>query len=150
MKPNVLGFVSKYMEEMADEGIAETRVTDLWNALYELHLAISKLDLSNARKFWEKTIEDRLEEFAEAEKMRDVVPEMPELAEGEFLDDERIIARTLHLLDVKRPAKAIAGVTLTDREARQLLKDLVRELQQEAELMPDRFIDNFIELELGE
>jgi len=61
----------------------ETRANDLAEALWALLKAIAALDFRNLRKFSQKTLEEWLSEFAEAEDVRDVVKEMEKMRKKE-------------------------------------------------------------------
>lgn len=60
-----------YRNRMKDEGISESRVYDLENALETMHRALCRLDEANFKKFFENfTLEQRLDEFAMTEDLR--------------------------------------------------------------------------------
>lgn len=63
-----------YREVLKKEGMAESRIDDLWDGFDKLHLAISKLDCQFLRMFWSKDLVTRLSEFAKSEDLRDVTP----------------------------------------------------------------------------
>lgn len=63
-----------YQTKMEDEGMTETRAKELWETLYKLHGAIARLDCINMRTFWNKTLDERMKEFAKTEMLRDITP----------------------------------------------------------------------------
>ena len=65
---------------LAEDGIVGTRIPPLAEAFNQLHRAIAYLDLQQQRVFWEKSLEERLVDFAESEDVIDVVPD-------EFLEE---------------------------------------------------------------
>ena len=60
---------------LSEDGIVGSRIPTLAEAFDKLHAAIAYLDLHQQRVFWEKTIEERLVDFAETEDVIDVVPD---------------------------------------------------------------------------
>ena len=61
-----------YREILLNEGISETRVDSICWALYELHESISKLDCHNIKKFLKISLEQRIDEYAEAEDLMQI------------------------------------------------------------------------------
>jgi hypothetical protein len=60
---------------LSEDGIVGSRIPDLFKAFNQLHRAIARLDLRQRRIFWDKTLEERLVDFAESEDVLDVVPD---------------------------------------------------------------------------
>ena len=60
---------------LSEDGIVGSRIPDLSEAFNQLHRAIAQLDLQQQRVFWDKTLEERLVDFAESEDVIDVVPD---------------------------------------------------------------------------
>ena len=64
--------MSRYRNTLREEGLADTRVYSLADAIEMLHAAMCKLDNGNLALFRSKTIEQRLQEYAQTEQLRDV------------------------------------------------------------------------------
>jgi len=59
---------------MKDEGISESRIYDLENALENLHRAMCRLDENNFQRFMAMTLEERLNDYATTEDLRRLFP----------------------------------------------------------------------------
>ena len=64
--------MSNYENKLVDEGFPINRAMRLDAAINALHMAICELDLSNTKRFFTKSLEQRLKEFAKCEELRDV------------------------------------------------------------------------------
>jgi hypothetical protein len=63
-----------YKNQLAEEGIAETRIDSLVTALDSLHTALVELDGKNLEIFLNKSIIDRINEFAKEEGLATINP----------------------------------------------------------------------------
>lgn len=125
MKNNKFGSISKYMLSLKKQGISGTRIPDIWNALFDLHSAISKLDPSNWKRFWQESVEQRLDAFSQAEKLSVVTPETiaSDLIEGDLLDQDRAIASTVHIADIQQTCEIVS-----DDVAREHLQGVAKKI----------------------
>ena len=64
-----------YREQLAREGIAETRIDSLITALDTLHTALVELDGKNLEIFLSKSIISRINDFAKTEGLREIDPD---------------------------------------------------------------------------
>ena len=64
-----------YKEQLAREGIAETRIDSLITALDTLHTALVELDGKNLEIFLSKSIISRINDFAKTEGLREIDPD---------------------------------------------------------------------------
>jgi len=64
-----------YREQLAREGIAETRIDSLITALDTLHTALVELDGKNLEIFLSKNIISRINDFAKTEGLREIDPD---------------------------------------------------------------------------
>ena len=64
-----------YKEQLAREGIAETRIDSLITALDTLHTALVELDGKNLKIFLSKSIISRINDFAKSEGLREIDPD---------------------------------------------------------------------------
>lgn len=64
-----------YREQLAREGIAETRIDSLITALDTLHTALVELDGKNLEIFLRKSIISRINDFAKTEGLREIDPD---------------------------------------------------------------------------
>ena len=64
-----------YREQLAREGIAETRIDLLITALDTLHTALVELDGKNLEIFLSKNIISRINDFAKTEGLREIDPD---------------------------------------------------------------------------
>ena len=63
-----------FREILENEGIAPSRVNELYKAFNALHASIAYLDCKNLKLFWSKSIEERLKDFAKSEQVIDITP----------------------------------------------------------------------------
>jgi len=78
----------RYLFDLLDEGISESRADELHRAMDNLHLAVSRLDNHNHKLFFSKGLQKRLADFAKAEGLRNVVPAPLNLYVKNFYDKE--------------------------------------------------------------
>lgn len=64
-----------YREQLAREGIAETRIDSLITALDALHTALVELDGKNLEIFLSKSIISRINDFAKTEGLSEIDPD---------------------------------------------------------------------------
>jgi hypothetical protein len=64
-----------YKNQLAKEGIAETRIDSIITALDSLHTALVELDGKNLEIFLNKSIIERINEFAKEEGLATINPE---------------------------------------------------------------------------
>ena len=64
-----------YRNQLTKEGIAETRIDSLIKALDTLHTALVELDGKNLEIFLNKSIIDRMNDFAKAEGLKVIDPD---------------------------------------------------------------------------